>query len=519
VVSERASYREGASFGLLGFAAVTVLGLVGSVATARLYGAVVVGQWALALAPITVVEYLSATGVRPALVRELATLPPRAPRVTGLVVAVSAFSLGLTATGGALALGGAFFMFIGPVNHPELFAPAAVGMVGYVLLAHPAWTFDSVLTAFLAGRELFWVRLHQAMAFTVSAVAFGVVAPSVWGLVLATAAGSLTSLIHRLVIVRRYVTTRLEPGEIRNGFRALPGLLRFGLKTTPGTLAVGVSEDAGTWVIGAVGSLAAVGAYSRAWMLGLRLIQVAGRVCEMLLPTLVGRRSEGDRLGFDRALIDTIRYAVTGMLLIAAAGGGVAHGIMSLFGPDFSPAADALTVLLLVPTLSVVSSVQRGGLLLAVNQPLTGSLVAVITMLVTLAACLTLTLAFGLVGTAVGVLVGAIVDVSGTTFAARRHLAGPMRQLWPWRQRLAVPLAYAAGFGVAHFTYSALGGHLGLLAGLGLGSGAYAVTFLTAGGLNDRDRRRIAWAWNGLRSARADRDATPASPVGSTLEP
>ncbi len=48
----------------------------------------------------------------------------------------------------------------------------------------------------------------------------------------------------------------------------------------------------------------------------------------MLYPTLVGRHTTGDGHGFDRALIDSIRYEMIGMLLIAAAIGGTAHAVL-----------------------------------------------------------------------------------------------------------------------------------------------------------------------------------------------
>ena len=114
---------------------------------------------------------------------------------------------------------------------------------------------------------------------------------------------------------------------------ALPGLLRFGLKITPGGIAQGLSQQVGIWVIALVAPVGVVGAYSRAQNIPERLQQVNYRIGEVLYPTLVGRRGRGDHTGFHRALLDTTRYALIGMLLIASVCGGAAHGILSVFGP------------------------------------------------------------------------------------------------------------------------------------------------------------------------------------------
>ena len=115
----------------------------------------------------------------------------------------------------------------------------------------------------------------------------------------------------------------------------LPELLRFGLKATPGQIAQGASQQGGIWALGVVASTSVVGAYSRALSLPQRLQQASLRITEVLYPTLVGRHSDGDGHGFDRALIDSVRYEVVGMLLIAAALGGAAYSVLDVFGPGF----------------------------------------------------------------------------------------------------------------------------------------------------------------------------------------
>jgi O-antigen/teichoic acid export membrane protein len=497
----RASYAEGASFGALSFAAMGVLGVVSSIVIARIYGVEVIGEYALVIAPMNAVWYLSSARERPAFVRELATLDLRAPRVTGLFAAMLTFSFALTIVAAAIGLAITHAVFAGPIDHPELFPPAAVTMAAYVLITNAGWNFDAVFSGFRAGRELFWVRLHQTLAFLLIAVAAGPVIDSVWGLVLATAGSSLTALVHRLIAVRRFMRARVSREEVRAGFRSLPGLIAFGLKIVPGSIATGVSNEVGTWVLGAVGSVTAVGAYSRAWMLGRRFVELNWRITEMLFPTLVERRSTGDRVGFDRALVDTIRYCTAGMLLPAAAVGGAATSVMALFGPGFGRAAEALSVILLMPALITVAQVLRNALF-AVDRPWLSSIIALLRMAITIAATVALTSWLGITGTALGLLAGALVDVAWMALAVRGHLASPLTTWWPARQMAAVLAAYGAGFAAARAVETALPGLAGLVPALVVGCAAYAAVFAAAGGVTSRDRRRLGRAVALLRDRR-----------------
>ena len=75
-------------------------------------------------------------------------------------------------------------------------------------------------------------------------------------------------------------------------------------------------------MLGAIGTVSAVGAYGRAWRLSNFLLTANTRISEMLLPTLVERDDSGDRVGFDRAVGESMRYATAVLLLPAAIGGG-----------------------------------------------------------------------------------------------------------------------------------------------------------------------------------------------------
>jgi O-antigen/teichoic acid export membrane protein len=327
------------------------------------------------------------------------------------------------------------------------------------------------------------------VAYLVLAVAASFFMPTVWGLILSTVASWVTSLAHRLYVSPRWMRWRVPVAEIREGFRELPEILRFGLKVTPGSLATGVSDQLGTWILGAYGSLSAVGAWNRAWALSQRFVELNYRITEMVFPTLVERHVGEDQSGFDRALVDSQRYIASGMLLPAAAGGGAAAGVMSLFGPGFSSASTALALVLLVPAISTMTNIQSDALL-AVGRPLATTALAGARMAATIPLTIVFTISMGVTGAALGVTLGALVQLAVQFGVLRAHLSQRMLQLWPVRQLAGLVAAYAGGFAVARIVDAALPGFLGLLTALAAGAAAYAAALLVVGGLLPRDRAR-----------------------------
>jgi O-antigen/teichoic acid export membrane protein len=489
--ARRASYREGAGFGALSFISMGVLGLVSSVAIARVYGVQAIGEYALVMAPTNAVWYLSSARERPAFVRELAMLEPRSPRITALFWAMLAFSAALTLAVSLIAAVIIYFVYRGPIGRPELFAPALAYLATYLVVLNTAWNVDAVFLGFRAGRELFWIRLHLSLAFLAVAVACGIISDSVWGLVIANLASALTSLAHRLVTVRRYMRGTVSRHELRNGFRTLPDLIRFGLKVVPGSIATGVMNEIGTWALAVTGAISGVGAYNRAQTLARRLGEIDYRITGMLLPTMLERHVRGDQGGFDRALVDTVRYVAVFMLLPAAVGGGAADGVMAIFGAGFSPAANALALLLLMPALVSTMNVQSTTLL-AVDRPWLTSAVGVGTMLISAGATVLLTVGMGMTGAALGLVVGGVVGVAWTTWVTRVHLSAGWSRLWPRRELLALAVAFVAGFAIARLIDSSIGGIAGLVPALIAGAAAYGGVFVLAGGVNRRDRERLS---------------------------
>jgi O-antigen/teichoic acid export membrane protein len=498
--TERASYRAGFFFGTLSFFGTAVLGLVSTIVTSRIFGVHIIGEYALVFAPVAALNLLSSVKEQKALIREITGLPRLHPRVTQLFAVVFAFSWALTGVVALLDVVACWLLFHGPLDRPELLAPTYAGIAGYVVFSNTNWNLDAIFSAFVAGRELFWVRLHEVIAIIVIATGVGLAWKSVWGLVIATVGAAITSMVHRAILARRYVVPRLSRDEFGAGLDVLPELLRFGIRATPGQIAQGASQQAGIWALGIVAGNGVVGAYSRAMSLPQRLQQASLRVTEVLYPTLVGRHSEGDFHGFDRALIDSIRYEVVGMLLIAATLGGAAHSVLAIFGPGFSRAAPALALLAIFPALASVTVAQTQALW-AVNRPGATSVIAIARLVVTIALLVVLTPNAEIVGPALALLAGYVLVIVLSGIALRPSLARPLRATWPIRERLSLLLAYAAGFGAAHtceeaFATPIVAVTLGVLAG----SLAYVAVFLLTGGANRRDRERASHVLAVLRS-------------------
>ncbi|HEX5146829.1 MAG TPA: hypothetical protein VFV85_07380 [Conexibacter sp.] len=493
------SYREGAAVGVFSFGAMAVVSIVSSVLVARLYGVAEVGRWALAMAPANAAAFLSSFRERPAVIRELAVLPPRAPRATALLAAVFTASTLFTILVGGIVLAVAVALYRGPLHHPEVVGDTVLAMAGYVFVTSSCFNLDTGLAAFRAAGALFWIRLNQGVGFVVCTIAFSFTAPDATSLVLAGIVSYAIALVHRGFALAPLLPLRISRAQMRDGFRTLPEIVRFGLKIVPGGLCDGSANQAPIWILAAAGTVVQVGAFNRAAALQSRFTDLSYRLNEMLFPTLVERRAQGDHAGFDRALLDSLRYAAGAMLLPAAAVGGAAVGVMQIFGPGFATAAGALAVLCAVPAAATLSNMQRHALY-AVERPWLGSAGAALRLAVTLAVGIPLTLWIGMTGTALGAAAGFAADLAFTWTVTQRHLSRAARTLLPWRMRLAVPLAYAAGFGAARATWTALPSLWALPLALLAGCVAYAAVFAASGGLAARDRRRAADVLSALRS-------------------
>jgi O-antigen/teichoic acid export membrane protein len=500
----RRPFSQAFAFGSANFFVSASISLTSAIVTARLYGARTIGEYALSYAPTGIVWYLSTVQEQPALVRRLATLEPKMPRVTALWLGVFAFSQALTTVVALLAAGIAALVLAGPLDHPGLIAPACAALAGYVFFANPSWNIDTVLASFRAAPQVFAVRTHQATMFVVAAVGLSFLTKSVWGLVAALVISYATALINRLVVIRHYLTLKVSRGELRDGLGTLPEILRFGVRAMPGVLAAGVSSEAGTWILGAVAPLAAVGGWSRVESIAKRLSEVNSRIADFLLPTLVERKAQGDVDGMDRAVVDSMRYIAIGLLLPAATAGGAASAVISLlFGRGYSSADGALPFLMLVPVMLGLT-IFGSQVLLTFNRPLTTTTLETVRMLVTVAAGTALASAFQATGMGAAVALGCALEAMAIMPLIQRHLSTPLRTLWPPRAVLALLLAYIGGFAAAHylagrFSSAFLGAPVAVVGG----ATVYVAILVGLGGVSDRDRGRIRTIRSAVRARRA----------------
>ncbi len=489
LLGRRASYREGAVYSGLTFGSVAVWAFIGSIANSRQYGVALIGEYALAMSTLAIVRLLSTAKERPALVRQLASIDPRDPLVTGLFVATLAFSTVLTIIVAALVLLITHVLLNGPINRPGVFLPAVVIVIGYCTLGNVGENIDVIFNGYRAAQQTFYARLHTAIAFVVISVVFGVIDPTIWGLVLAVVGSMLTSLIHRVYLIRRFMRFSLSRKSLDEAMHTLPAMIRFGLQITPGAFADGGSNTAGTWIVASFNSIDIVGAYGRAWGLVAQLSMLNTRTNEMLFPTLVERRMRGDGPGFSRALLDSLRYTSLLLLLPAVACAGVTDQIMRIFGPGFEKGAGALAVLLFVPPLLALTQMQRQALY-SLERPVLGSFSGLLRFGSTVVAALLLTWQLGATGAALGMVIGLLVDMAFSSHFVGRKLETPARELWPIRQRLGMLAACIAGYLVSRYVGLAVPFPFSIVGGVVGGAATFIAILLLTGGLNERDIAR-----------------------------
>lgn len=510
----RASYREGAMFGALAFGSVALIALIGSVTTSRLYGVKAIGAYSLAVATITALRLISNAKERPALVRELTLLNAGDPRVTALFFATLTFSVAITCATAAVALVVVQVLLSGPVASPGLFAPLAVMIGGYALIANTSENLEVVAGAFRAGRQLFWMRLLDVVMFIAIAVPLAFVDRTIWGLVIATIGSQLIGLVHRSIRMRRFMRLFIPRDVLREGFRTLPGMLRFGVKVAPGAVADGGSNESGTWIVASFSSIADTGAYGRAYLLAKALAGVNQFASEMLFPTLLERRAKRDGRGYARVLVDSLRYTTIALLLVAAAAGGVAHGIMRVFGPGFVRADTALVILLIFPVLVSLSQFQRFALL-SLDHPWLGTISGLLRFAVTMVGGVLLTWKLGADGAAIGLVIGLIADLAFSTRIVVRYLETPFLELWPLRQWLVLAVAYAGGLVTGHLIYPLLPWELGVVVGALAGGAVFAAVIWLGGAVNERDKER----YRDIRRGIAKRRARAPAPIPISTRP
>ena len=475
------------AFGAASFTASVVIATASALATSRIYGISVIGEYAIVAAPWTMVNMLSTVSEQAGFVRLTASLQPRAPRVTAIFLVMLGFSFSLTAAVAAIVTGISVAVMRGPLHRPGLVVPAVVIVAGYLVIDNTSWNIDAVFSTFRRGRELFIARLVQYLTFLGLGVGLAAVTRTVWGLTFATVGGFAAALITRLLLVNRVMARSRERGSLRRSMPELRMMVSFGSRVTPGVIAQGLASQLDVWVLGSVSGVRSVGAYSRADGLASKLSEVAWRVNEILYPTLVRHHDAGDHAEFTSVADQTLRLTAAALFLPAAIAGGVARPVLTLFGPGFDRADTTMAVLFVAYATTVVAQI-LGPAILAVGRPGAQSLTSGAGVATMAALVYPMARAWGGTGIALASLTGAVVMLLGRYWFVRTRVITDHAAFHPTRVAAGAMTSWLAGFGVSRLIVLAVPGFGGALLGAVLGAPAFVGIALATRLVTRRER-------------------------------
>jgi O-antigen/teichoic acid export membrane protein len=388
--AEQDRYARGLKYSAYDSVTSLVLGLVSAIATARVFGATVIGAFALASLLTGSLHMISNVREQSGLVRELTRHAPRAPESRALLWLVLGFSVLITAAVmlpfGALAV----WLLREVFDQPDLVGPFAVLVASYLVLDNTSFNLEAPLVAFRDGRSLWITRMGVTGTMIAGALICAALDErSLWALVAITVAASLIGMAIRLRAVLRLTglaTSRRRIREVRGKLRAI---VWFGVRQAPLNYSESAVEYTDMAVLGATVPLATVGAYSRAYSLYVRAGQIPTALGRLYFPTLTALLHRGEREAMIGVYRVSTRYLTLLLLPAATWVAACAPAILAVFGPGFDEAATALSILIF---LVVVAGYEKtaGGLLAAFDRPGVVSIIAVATAVVNVALCLVL---------------------------------------------------------------------------------------------------------------------------------
>ncbi len=497
------SLQQAVATGAASFAVIAFTGVTGAVLTARVFGASVVGQYALAYAPTGILFFLSNAREQAALSRELATTSPRTPAGTSIFIATLAFSASLTLAAGLVVVPVGEALLSGPLNAGDLVRPSVAVALAYWLFYNTSWSIDTLLSTQRAASALFWVRLNVSLTGTVVALVLALATHTVWALVLGYAAAGACGLAHRCFYARRLLTSRITAQDFRDSRSRLARMIKWSIRLAPAGVMDGVSKESVTWLVGLSLPLAAVGSYNRAWTLSSRMLDLHYRVVELMFPTLVRRRSDGDHSGAHRGLTRAMRLVVVILLWPAAVVGGASAGVMGVFGHAFVRGAGCLTLLVLVPVFLAISALSGYGLMAYDATRVVNRLVVTRAVLV-MVSLPALIVALGLTGAGIGMALAYGAEAATTVTICRARLDGfrGIASLGPWR----LALVYALTLVTSRAVDDALGEAIpSTLAVLVLGSVMFWGALILLRWFDDVERAGIGQMWRRIGASALER--------------
>jgi O-antigen/teichoic acid export membrane protein len=426
VQAEQDRYAHGLKYSAYDTLTSFVLGLASAIVTARVFGAEVIGAFALATLLTGSLHMVSNVREQGGLVRELTRYAPRAPESPALLWLVLGFSAALTLAVlvpfGALAV----WLLREVFERPELVAPFAVLAGSYLLLDNTSFNLDAPLVAHRDGRAVWIARAGITVTMIAGAALCAATGErSLWALVVVTVAASAVGVALRLYAVGRLTGLRTGRRQLARVRERLRPIVWFGIRQAPLNYTETAIEYTDTAVLGATVPLASIGAYSRAYTLYRRAGQVPTAMSRLYFPTLVALHHRGEHGAMLRVYRLSTRYLTLLLLPAAAWVAASAPAILDVFGPGFDEGATALAILIFVIVLGGYAAT-AGGLLTAYDRPGTTSIVSVGSAVLNVGLCFALIPSLGLTGAALANAGCWLFDAGLLVFLAARQAEHPV---------------------------------------------------------------------------------------------
>ena len=367
--SEQERFAHGLRYSAYDTVTSLVLGLASAIITARVFGAEVIGAFALAALLTGSLHLVSNLREQGGLVRELTRHRRDAPEPPALLWVTLALSVTITIVVLAPFAVASVWLLRDVFDRPELVLPFAVLAAGYLLLDNTSFNFDAPLVAYRDGRSLWFARMAMSVTMIAGALACAAFGEErIGGLVACTLASSAAGLVVRTAAVQRLTGLRTGRRELAWARGQLRKIVSFGVRAAPVNFTEAAIGYADTAILGANASLTAIGAYNRAYGLYQRAASLPVSLSRLYFPTMSALHHRGDRAAMARVHRVSTRYLA---LLLAPAAtwlAASAPAVLAIFGPGFDAAATALAILAGVVVLDCWSR-PAGGVLWAADRP------------------------------------------------------------------------------------------------------------------------------------------------------
>lgn len=471
--------RRALNVATLGSVANMALGVISALVISRIYGAAILGEYALAFAAVALLPVATSLSEQAAVVRLLALEPPRGERGSALMLATLTLSYALTLVIAPLVALGFGVYLHRAADLPSAVVPMVCLVAGYVVMDKLSWNLDGVLSAYVAAGPLAIASLLNFTVMTTAAILLALAEKSLWSLTIAYLLSSAVALGYRLWAVRPYLRWRVSLAAYRSGLKELPGIVRFGLRLLPGSISQQLTSQSPLWVLGATAPVAAVGAFSRAQSITVRIGDLNYRLAAVIYPSLV-RRTEVDDGGksFVADVVATLGRTFAPVLVLLCAAAGASRTVLSLFGQDFVSADVALAILLVATAISMAAMI-FGEALTALNRGGTTSWGFVLGLVATLACLVPLTRSYGAGGAALAFLAGILVCTVFLFVALVRAVPGHWTQHRLALRGLVLSLVSAVAYVSVHWVQTVAGAVPTIVFGIGLTALFVLVRFRT----------------------------------------